>query len=120
MVQWVKRLTAVAQVTVEVLIQSLAWCSGLRILAWELLYASSAAIKKNQTNSYVGDLIIQKKIQNETESLSMSKIIILHLTNYSNGLISQSISFFSFLFFFVFLSFLGPHPQHMEVPRLGV
>ena len=26
-----------------------------------------------------------------------------------------------FLFlFFVFLSFLGPHPRHMEVPRLGV
>ena len=23
-------------------------------------------------------------------------------------------------FFFVFLSFLGPHPEHMEVPRLGV
>ena len=27
-----------------------------------------------------------------------------------------------FLFFFFFLSFVfwGPHPQHMEVPRLGV
>ena len=24
------------------------------------------------------------------------------------------------LFFFVFLSFIGPHPQHMEAPRLGV
>ena len=23
-------------------------------------------------------------------------------------------------FFFVFLPFLGPHPWHMEVPRLGV
>ena len=23
-------------------------------------------------------------------------------------------------FFFFFLSFLGPHPRHMEVPRLGV
>ena len=22
--------------------------------------------------------------------------------------------------FFFFFSFLGPHPQHMEVPRLGV
>ena len=27
------------------------------------------------------------------------------------------LSFFSFLFLFVYL---GPHPQHMEVPRLGV
>ena len=25
-----------------------------------------------------------------------------------------------FFFFFVFLLFLGPLPQHMEVPRLGV
>ena len=25
-----------------------------------------------------------------------------------------------FFFFFVFLLFLGPHLQHMEVPRLGV
>ena len=25
-----------------------------------------------------------------------------------------------FFFFFFFLVFLGPHPQHMEVPRLGV
>ena len=24
------------------------------------------------------------------------------------------------LFFFFFFAFLGPHPQHMEVPRLGV
>jgi len=30
------------------------------------------------------------------------------------------ILFFYFLFFSVFLPFLGPHPRHMEVPRLGV
>ena len=33
------------------------------------------------------------------------------------GLLSLFISFFFFLFSF---SFLGPHPWHMEVPRLGV
>ena len=27
---------------------------------------------------------------------------------------------FSFLFFFFFLVFLGLHPQHMDVPRVGV
>ena len=27
---------------------------------------------------------------------------------------------FFFFFFFFFFCFLGPHPQHMEVPRLGV
>ena len=26
----------------------------------------------------------------------------------------------SFLFFFFFFGFLGPHPRHMEVSRLGV
>ena len=26
----------------------------------------------------------------------------------------------SFFFFFFFLVFLGLHPQHMEVPRLGI
>ena len=30
--------------------------------------------------------------------------------------VSHTASFF----FFFFWSFLGPHPQHMEVPRLGV
>ena len=31
-------------------------------------------------------------------------------------------NFFSFFFFFflVFLFFLGLHPQHMEVPKLGI
>ena len=28
--------------------------------------------------------------------------------------------FFFFFFFFYFSCFLGPHPRHMEVPRLGV
>ena len=28
--------------------------------------------------------------------------------------------FFCFFFFFFFLSFLGLHPRHMDVPRLGV
>ena len=27
---------------------------------------------------------------------------------------------FFFFFFFFFLLFLGPHPRHMEVPRLGI
>ena len=40
---------------------------------------------------------------------------------FSNAADSQTIFpclFFSFSFFF--FGFLGPHPQHMEVPRLGV
>ena len=32
----------------------------------------------------------------------------------------QNVVVFSFFFLFFFLFFLGPHPQHMEVPRLEV
>ena len=63
MLQWVKNLIAVTQVTAEVQVQSLAWHSGLKDpalprqrhrsqsvaevhpLAWELPYATSAAVK---------------------------------------------------------------------------
>ena len=34
--------------------------------------------------------------------------------------IREGIICFCFLFFGVFFGFLGPHPQHKEVPRLGV
>ena len=33
--------------------------------------------------------------------------------------VNSSLSLFFFFFFLVFLPFLGPHSQHMEVPRLG-
>ena len=57
MLQWVKNLTAVAQVAMEVWVQSLARCNGLKrsgnaaavawiqSLVWELAYAENAAIK---------------------------------------------------------------------------
>ena len=32
----------------------------------------------------------------------------------------MNINFCLFCFLFLFFCFLGPHPQHMEVPRLGV
>ena len=58
--QWVKNLSTTAQVAAEAWVQSLAWRSGLKdlvlsqlrlearvhFLAWELAYASGAAIKK--------------------------------------------------------------------------
>ena len=52
MVQWVKNPAAVAQVTVEAWIQSLAQCSGLNLLQlklrfspWPSPYATGMAIK---------------------------------------------------------------------------
>ena len=33
---------------------------------------------------------------------------------------SLFIFYFIHLYFFFFMSFSGPHPRHMEVPRLGV
>ena len=41
-------------------------------------------------------------------------IVCLHLD------IFRQSHFFLIFFFFFFFVFLGPHPQHMEVPRLGV
>ena len=40
-------------------------------------------------------------------------------TQYYLPALSNVFAFSFFLFFFLFV-FLGPHPQHMEVPRLGV
>ena len=34
--------------------------------------------------------------------------------------VSVLISHMCLFFFFFFLSFLGPHPRHMDVPKLGV
>ena len=54
-----------------------------------------------------------------------SILVLIHVTKQVTLSIaewSSSFSFFSFVFLFVFffLVFLGPHPRHMEVPRLGV
>ena len=43
----------------------------------------------------------------------------IHQTT-ATALIGAWETFFFFFFFFVFLPFLGPLPQHMEVPGLGV
>ena len=43
------------------------------------------------------------------------KIILTITANFKNVRV-----FVCLVFFFVFLSFLGPHPRHVEVPRLGV
>ena len=36
-----------------------------------------------------------------------------------NGIIWQYLGSILFFFFFFFFVFLGPHVQHMEVPKLG-
>ena len=51
--------------------------------------------------------------------------VLLYIRFHSLGMkgLLAFLSFFLLLFFFFFwsfLSFLGPHLQHMEVPRLGV
>ena len=35
-------------------------------------------------------------------------------------LTGSSVIFFNVILFFFFFGFLGPHPRHVEVPRLGV
>ena len=39
---------------------------------------------------------------------------------YEKNFLEVRITFCIFFFFFLFFVFLGLHPQHMEVPRLGV
>ena len=45
-------------------------------------------------------------------------VVVKHL--FSFFLFSFLSFFLSFFFFFVFLAFLGLHPWHMEVPKIGV
>ena len=48
---------------------------------------------------------------------------VVHEENYSCGTRKGVITQFSHItnsFLFLFFCFVGPHPQHMEVPRLGV
>ena len=47
------------------------------------------------------------------ETLTVELLVIAKTQKQSNG-------FFCFVLFVCLLSFLGPHPRHMEVPRLGV
>ena len=57
--------------------------------------------------------------------LEMGMILFDHEINlsilyFSCPCLLSAIDFLSFFLSFVFLPFLGLHPQHMEVPRLGI
>ena len=39
---------------------------------------------------------------------------------FKGAFIKAQVNLFYFILFFVFLSFLGPHPWRIEIPRLGV
>ena len=67
----------------------------IRPLAWELPYAMGTALK-------------YKKLQQQKTSCIPFKYV--HKVK----------QYFYFTFFFNLFCFLGLHPQHMEVPRLGV
>ena len=67
--------------------------------------------------------------QRQPESLPslqvlMSEISEPEIMNISEGLeiiaVLLSPKYYTQLHFFFFFAFLGPYPQHMEVPRLGV
>ena len=51
-------------------------------------------------------------------SLSLIRILVMALVPPRSSKVISSTQYP--FFFFFFLSFLGPHPWHMEVPRLGV
>ena len=54
-----------------------------------------------------------------TGAIQCDKTSFLKLKDVDVHCISLFVCVF-FFFFFIFMPFLGPHPWHMEVPRLGV
>ena len=60
---------------------------------------------ENQEN-----LNLNEKIQSTEANTKMTEMLELPDENF----------ILFYYLFFVFLLFLGPHPQHVEVPRLGV
>ena len=65
--------------------------------------------------AYSGGIDLEKRLGPENEVLSFP----ISAVSKSPLLIQPRTGDF-FFFFLVFLSFLEPLPQHMEVPRLGV
>ena len=51
--------------------------------------------------------------------VSTQAVLLLCSDYNTNSMKRKSIFFLAFFFVVVFLPFLGPHPRHMEVPRLG-
>ena len=93
----------------------LAATTSIGPLAWKLLYAMDAALKK------------LKKKKKEVKALDFIKQKQCDQTKHTCGLefVLGPICFWSrknfyFFFSFFFNLFLGLHPRHMEVPRLGV
>ena len=84
----------------------------IRPLEWELTYAMDAALKSKKKKKL--------KLKNNKQ---MHLIHFLHcyqhLPKNMTFTTPISLSHIAFLFLFLF-SLLGPYPQHMEVPRLGV
>ena len=77
-----------------------------------ILFCISISIGKEYLFSHT---FINKIIEYIVKLLDFSNMIGEMLSKYTDNLHF----FFFFFFFFVFLPFLGPLPQHMEVPRLG-
>ena len=80
-------------------------------------------LEKVQPYWVVGEPKSQRQGVMQTDSHDMEKII-LHSHTHLSGTVSYHCPLYnpvwSFFFFFFFFVFLGPHPCHMEVPRLGV
>ena len=94
------------------------WCrpvatAPIRPLAWEPPYAAGVALEKAK----------RQKEKKKFESCFVAQwfedvMLSLHSFTCSFPVFTELLIFF--LIFFVFLPFLGPLLQHMEVPRPGV
>ena len=109
---------------------ALLWCrpaaeAPIQPLAWEPPYAMGVALKKKKKDrGQAGSKskehifsVLQRSIYYRAGSALPKLQSSAYPLQECHMLISV---FFLLLFFFFYFVFLGPHPQHMEVLRLGV
>ena len=75
-----------------------------------------AAVQRQRHNCYNPKSRVRKVVNEDTFKIKYLKIA-THSHTMEKHLWS---SFYFILFIFLSFVFLGPHPQHMEIPRLGV
>ena len=84
-----------------------------------------SAIKKNKIMPFAAicmnlDIIILSEVSQTKMNIMWYHLHVESNKNDTNELIYTTETDSQFFFFLVFLPFLGPLPQHMEIPRLGV
>ena len=101
------------------------WCrlaavAPNRPLAWESPYAMGVALKmpKKKKKKKFFSMMVYHSIVNLVPCFCKDLSLLFFLI-YAIWLQDRNLDGSNFIYSFIFC-FLGPHPRHMEVPRLGV